>query len=81
MNEKEKLIRKIQESAFVAHECALYLDNHPKNKLALARHKKASEALFEYRAEYEKLYGSLSEYTAEDLNRWNWASGSWPWQI
>lgn len=81
MNDKEKLTRKIQESAFVAHECALYLDNHPGNRAALSRQKKAAKALSEYRAEYEERFGSLSEYAVSDGNRWNWTSGSWPWQI
>lgn len=80
MTEREKLMRKIQQSAFAAHECALYLDNHPDNKKALARHNAASKALSEYTAEYEAAYGTLTEYSIPGGNGWSWVSGAWPWQ-
>ena len=46
-NRKETLMRKIQMYAFTAHECALYLDCHPDNKQALAKHARAVKEMNE----------------------------------
>lgn len=78
-NRKEALMRKIQEYAFTAHECALYLDCHPNNKQALARYSKAIKAKNDAVAQYEGLYGPITVQSAGGQS-WNWVKGAWPWQ-
>ncbi len=80
MTERQKLMRKIQESAFVSHECVLYLDNHPNCKKALAKHAEATRQLEEYTKKYETAYGPLTASAANQNNGWSWTKGPWPWQ-
>ena len=80
---RESLMKKIQEQAFVAHECVLYLDCHPNNKKALRRHAEAVKAMKDYTKQYEGLYGPLRAEDAggsESSDSWNWTKGKWPWQ-
>ncbi len=77
---QETLMRKIQENAFVAHECVLYLDGHPTNRRALEKHAEAVKKLNEAVAEYESLYGPLTANASEGTVDWNWVRGRWPWQ-
>ena len=78
-NRKETLMRKIQAYGFTAHECALYLDCHPNNKQALAKHARAVKEMNEAVAQYESLYGPLTAQAAGGQS-WNWVKGAWPWQ-
>ena len=78
-NRKETLMRKIQMYGFTAHECALYLDCHPDNKQALAKHESAIKEMKAAVAQYESLYGPLTTENAGG-NYWNWVKGAWPWQ-
>ncbi len=78
-NRRESLMRKIQTYAFTAHECALYLDCHPNNKQALAKHAQAVKMMNEAVEQYEGMYGPLTVFDAGG-NDWNWVKGQWPWQ-
>ncbi len=79
MTKKEMLMRKVQETCFVAHECVLYLDCHPNNRRALEKHKTAVGEAKKAIAEYESLFGPLTASAAGE-NGWSWVVGSWPWQ-
>jgi len=81
MNDKkrENLMNKIQMYAFAAHECGLYLDCHPENRKALAKHAEYVKKMKDAVAEYEGLYGPLTAKNAGG-NDWNWVKGKWPWQ-
>lgn len=81
-NTREALMKRIQQQAFVAHECVLYLDCHPNNRRALEKHSEAVKALNEAVERYEGMYGPL---TANSVNAnqnagWSWVYGKWPWQ-
>lgn len=78
-NRKSALMKKIQMYCFTAHECALYLDCHPNNKQALARHAKAVSEMNEAVKQYEGLYGPITVNAAGGKD-WNWVNGGWPWQ-
>lgn len=80
MTEQQKLMQKIRQSAFAAHECVLYLDNHPGCRKALERHAEAVRALEEYTKKYESSYGALTANSANKNNGWSWTKGPWPWQ-
>lgn len=77
---RENLMKKVQMYAFVAHECALYLDCHPQNAKALAKHAEAVKELKEAVAEYENMYGPLTANAAGGNGGWDWVAGKWPWQ-
>ena len=78
---RESLMNKVQMYAFVAHECALYLDCHPDNRQALEKFQKARDKMNEVVAQYEEMYGPLTAFSAGSANGgWNWISGKWPWQ-
>ena len=79
-NRRESLMRRIQMYAFAAHECALYLDCHPNNRKALEKHAHAVKEMNEAVAQYEGLYGPLTERSAGVGDYWNWVKGKWPWQ-
>ena len=80
MNKRETLMRRIQMYAFVAHECALYLDAHPDNKSALQKRARAVEEMNAAVAQYEGLYGPLTVDAAGKGDYWSWVTGKWPWQ-
>ncbi len=80
MNEKEKLMRKIQESSFVALECNLYLDCHPDNQKAQSRRDMAVRAMNENIKKYESAYGPLTAFSDSASHGKKWTSGAWPWQ-
>lgn len=84
MNTNRKaLMRKIQMYAFVAHECALYLDCHPENKRALEKHSAAVKSMNEAIAQYQEMYGPLTANAAwngKPATGWSWIYGKWPWQ-
>ncbi len=77
---RETLMRKVQMYAFVAHECALYLDCHPENRKALEKHSEAVKALNKAVEEYENMYGPLTANAAKGNGGWSWIAGKWPWQ-
>ena len=77
---RENLMRKVQMYAFVAHECALYLDGHPQNTKALAKHSEAVKALNDAVTEYENMYGPLTANASMGNGGWAWVIGPWPWQ-
>ena len=80
MNEREKLLRRIQEEDFAVYETVLYLDAHPKNKKALAFYQKHRDMAAALRAEFEQKYGVLSIYGNHDTGNWNWINRPWPWE-
>lgn len=77
---RETLMRKVQMYAFVAHECALYLDCHPNNRKALEKHSAAVKELNAAVAEYENMYGPLTANSSDGNGGWSWIVGKWPWQ-
>ena len=51
MNERERLLRRIQAEDFAVYETVLYLDGHPKNRQALAYYQKHRDAAVALRTE------------------------------
>ena len=60
MNDKQKLLRRIQQACFALAEADLYLDSHPTCKMGLEyfrKHKAEKESL---EKEYTEKYGPLT---------------------
>ena len=80
MNEREKLLRRIQAEDFATLETVLYLDGHPTNKKALAFYDKHRAIAKGLRDEYEGKFGPLKIYGNNDMNDWHWIDKPWPWE-
>ncbi len=80
LNDKQKLMRRIQAEDFVLYETVLYLDGHPENRKALAYYQKHNAIAKSLRAEYEQKYGPLTICGNESETEWQWIKNPWPWE-
>lgn len=80
MNDRERLLRRIQEEDFVVYETALYLDGHPRNQKALAFYDKHRAIAKGLRDEYEGRFGPITICANRDMNDWHWIDRPWPWE-
>lgn len=80
MNEREKLLKQIQEYGFTATELGLFLDTHPTNKNALKLHHAVTEKLRALQEEYEACFGPLTSNQNRSDTEWKWIQGPWPWE-
>ena len=60
MNEREKLLSRVQMYDFALVEAIEYLDGHPNNAAALAYYSKMRTAFDQAAAEYEDRFGPLT---------------------
>lgn len=81
MQERNKLLKRLQVCDFVLIETALYLDTHPNDQIALEYYQKHLQMQRETKAEYVSKYGpiSMSDYNGEKT--WRWIEEPWPWEI
>jgi len=80
MNEREKLMRRIQACCFVLTETGLYLDAHPSCRKALRYFEKYSRMRDEALRQYEAKYGALTYSGIHAENGWNWVTEPFPWE-
>lgn len=80
MNEKQKLMQKIQACCFVLTETGLYLDTHPACRKALRYFEKYRRMRDEAVRQYEQRYGALTYAGADTANGWNWVTEPFPWE-
>lgn len=80
MNEQKKLMRIIQNCAFVLTETALYLDTHPACRQALRHYERIRRLHDDAVRMYEEKYGPLTcgGYVG---GGWKWVTEPWPWEI
>ena len=81
MNERQKLLLKVQQLSFALVEANLYLDSHPTCEKGIAYFKKHKSELDKARAEYEEKYGALKMENAlgDDDRKWCWVTEPFPW--
>lgn len=78
MSDQERLLRRIYAYQFAMWELHIYLDTHPNDCQAAAKHDEYKKAADELTAQYEAAYGPIHE-TPRDASRWAWVSDPWPW--
>jgi spore coat protein JB len=81
MNNKQALMRKVQEMNFGMIETGLFVDNQPCNQDALEAFEYFRNNYEQVKREYENNYGPLS-YSGVKANcgGWSWIDGPWPWE-
>ena len=80
MNEREKLLKRVQMFDFILVELNLFLDTHPDNAEALDYFEQYQYLKNQAVTQYETKYGPLR---AEDFNGtkyFDWVKGPWPWE-
>ena len=80
-NNREILLKRVQNSNFALIEANLFLDTHPTDKAALEYFKKHQEILKQATKEFTEKYGPLKASDYEGEPSWEWISDPWPWEI
>ena len=76
MSDQEMLLRKINAIDFALWELHIFLDTHPCDQMALAKHSDLSQKRIILAERYEEQYGPLEE----NSERWTWVDSPWPWE-
>lgn len=80
MEEKNKLLKRLQICDFTLNEMVLFLDTHPTNTSALEFYKKHLNMQRETKAKYIEKYGPISPTDYSDQKTWDWIDNPWPWE-
>jgi spore coat protein JB len=79
MDDRERLMKNIQDLSFAKDEAILFLDTHPDCTGAMDYFRDIMKNLDTYMAEYQNKYGPIYHEGALG-ERWAWSEGAWPWQ-
>jgi len=74
------LAEQIRSLCFVKTELELYLDTHPRCRIALDYYHQTVRELKRLTEEYENTVGPLTAKGVTDTENWTWIDGPWPWQ-
>ncbi len=80
MNERNKLLKRLQVCDFVLTEMGLFLDTHPNHRAALEYFNKYLQMKKEVELEYTKNYGPIQFTDNNNADTWNWIENPWPWE-
>ncbi len=81
MNEKAKLLKRVQICDFVLLEMNEFLDTHPNDKEALAYFHKYKKMAEDARRDYTRQFGPLTANDVENTSTWDWIQDPWPWDL
>lgn len=80
MNERAKMLKRVQMYSFAAHDAALFLDTHPECTQTLEYFNKYNKMYKDAKAEFEAMYGPITVCDSESTARWQWVNDPWPWE-
>lgn len=80
MNNRERLMRRLQICDFTLTEVGLFLDTHPCDKEALAYYNKYLAMKKEALREYTAKYGTVNRDFLKSDTTWDWVDEPWPWE-
>lgn len=80
MNERQKLLNRVQICGFVLDDVRLYLDFHPCDQAALDYYKKYIEMKEQATKEYTSKFGPLMANDNVYTDKWTWVEEPWPWE-
>ena len=81
LNEREQLMKKLQEAAFAVYDVQLYLDTHPTDQAALRYFDQQRQAKQKAMEEYAAKYGPVRVEQSSRERKWNWIEDPWPWEM
>ncbi len=76
---RREIMDRIRELSFVKTELELYLDTHPRCKVALDYYYQTVDALKKLTDEYHAKHGPLVAAGSMDDAEWSWVKEPWPW--
>ena len=76
-----KMLKEVQIWDFASLEAAMFLDNHPTDKLALEWFEHFQSHARRAREEFENHFGPLQYQEQKGIDFWEWAEGPWPWEV
>ena len=81
--QREMLLKKINEVSFAVDDILLFLDTHPDCQVALDFYRQNVAIRKEALSEYARLYGPLTIDTADDScsRSWEWIQQPFPWEM
>ncbi len=77
---RQALLRKVQQHYFAMVDAGLYLDGHPYCRKALEYFERQKAVYEKYAAEYEETFGALTFKAGAMTDSWRWIQGPWPWE-
>lgn len=81
MNDRQSLLRAIQEIEFALLELNLYLDTHRYDRRALMEFNYYSQHLMTLKYSFDMQYGPLLNFGfSPSPSGWKWIEGPWPWE-
>lgn len=81
LNQRQQLLCAVQIAGFAVDDAKLYLDTHCDDPEALENMIKYQAMLEKATKEYETVYGPLNANTPDNLGKWRWSCGPWPWEL
>lgn len=79
MNQQE-LCEWVMMLGFCTYDMLLYLDTHPDDEEALNYFNQSKELYNSAKKSYEERYGTLSAFTDQPLDSWDWNTAPMPWE-
>ena len=81
--QRDMLLKKINEVSFAVDDILLFLDTHPDCQEALDFYRQNVAIRKEALSEYARLYGPLTIDTADDScsRSWEWIQQPFPWEM
>ena len=82
MNDREKLLKRLQICDFVLAECNEFLDTHTNNREALAYFKKYQKLREEALREFQDRFGPVTAVNYDGYkDRFTYVDNPWPWEV
>jgi len=78
--DREKLLKQITITDFMATDLHLYLNTHPNDTEAMEMYNNVVAHSAQVRKEYEEHFGPLVSYRSPDVPGRKWSDLPWPWQ-
>lgn len=77
---KTELLKQIMATDFTIIDLSLYLNTHPMDKEAVAKHNSLVAQSKMLKEKYEKCFGMLTAVDSFSPYPWQWISEPWPWE-
>ncbi|MCR3758111.1 spore coat protein CotJB [Clostridium felsineum] len=77
---KMELLKQIMAVDFAVIDLSLYLNTHPGDKEAIAKHNDLVTQSHMLKGQYQKYYGMLTATNSFSPYPWQWINEPWPWE-